>query len=88
MEITLGKIVSYLVGIPVVLLCLLLTIQTPLGLIPLVLSLLVLPPIRRQLDSRANLQFSRGATVGIGFIAIVGFLAVAVMAVPGGSSSS
>ncbi|TKX40736.1 MULTISPECIES: DUF4352 domain-containing protein [unclassified Halorubrum] len=89
MDITLGKIVSYVVGIPLVLVSLLLTIQSFLGLVPLVLGLLILPPIRRLIASRAGINFSRGATIGIGTFAIIAAVAVLlVVALSGGGGGS
>jgi len=82
MEITLGSIVSYLVGVPVVLLSSLLTIQTPAGFLPLILGLLILPPIRRQLSKRADIEFSRGAAAGIGIFGVIALLIVLVIAAP------
>lgn len=85
MKITLGLIVSYLVGIPLVLLSLLLTIQTPIGLIPLITGLLILPPIRRQLAKRTGVEFSRGASGGIGTIGVISCLVILVLVAFSGS---
>jgi|GEM_PF-3428104 len=79
MKISLGLIVSYVVGIPLVLLSLLLTIQTPLGLIPLLAGLLIIPVIRRQIAKRAGVEFSRGAAAGIGTIGVIAGIVVLVL---------
>jgi len=78
MEITLGKIASYLVGIPVVVMSVLAVVQTPLALVPLAGGLLILPPVRRQLDARVGLSFSRGAAAGIGTVSVI-VLTVAIV---------
>lgn len=79
MEITLGSIVSYVVGIPLVLVSFLLTLQSPFGLIPLFAGLLVLPPVRRQLAKRAGVGFSRWAAGGIGAFGVVSFIVVLIL---------
>jgi len=88
MEITLGSIVSYVVGIPLVLLSLLLTFQTPLGLIPLLAGLLIIPVVRRQIAERAGIEFSRGAAAGIGTVGvIVGVVVLILVGLSGGGSA-
>lgn len=79
MEITLGSIVSYVVGVPLVLLSLLLTVQTPLGLIPLLAGLLIIPVVRRQLAERAGIELSRGAAAGIGTAGVIAVIVVLVV---------
>jgi hypothetical protein len=81
MEITLGSIVGYLLGIPLVLLAILLTIQTPLGLIPLLTGLLIIPVVRRQIAKRVGIEFSRWAVAGVGTIAIVSSVVVLLVVV-------
>jgi len=89
MEITLGSIVSYVVGIPLVLISLLLTIQTPLGLIPLFAGLLIIPVIRRQISKRVGVNFSRGAAAGIGTFGVIACVVVLVLvAVSGGGGGA
>jgi len=89
MEITLGKIVSYGVGIPLVLASIVLTILSPLGLIPLIFGLLILPPIRRQLSKRVGVDFSRGAAAGIGTLGVIAAIVVLlVAALSGGGGGS
>jgi len=85
-KITLGSVVSYLVGVSLVLLSTLLTIQSLLGLLPLVAGMIILPPVRRQLDSRMNVTISRGLAAGVGGVGIV--MAIVVMvAVAGGGGT-
>lgn len=79
MEITLGSIVSYVVGVPLVLLSILLTIQTPLGLVPLLAGLLIIPVVRRQIAERAGVEFSRGAAAGIGTVGVIAGVVVLVL---------
>lgn len=90
MNITLGSIVSYVVGVPLTLLGLLLTIQSPLGLVPLVTGVLIIPVVRRQLAERAGVEFSRGAAAGIGGFGVVAgvviFVMVALSGAGGGSA--
>ena len=79
MEITLGSIVSYLAGVPLVLLSILLTIQTPLGLIPLLAGFLIIPVVRRQIAKRVGIEFSRGAAAGIGTVGVIAGVVVLVL---------
>jgi hypothetical protein len=79
MNITLGLIVSYVVGVPLALLGLLLTIQTPLGLVPLLAGVLIIPVVRRQLAARTGVEFSRGAAAGIGTFGVIAFVVVLVI---------
>ena len=79
MDITLGSIVSYVVGVPLAFLGLLLAIQNPLGLLPLLAGVLIIPVVRRQLSARAGINFSRGATAGIGTFGVIAFVVVLVM---------
>jgi hypothetical protein len=86
MRVTLGSIVSYVVGIPIALFSLVLLVLSPIALIPLALSLFIIPPIRRRITGYAGLEFSRGAVAGIGVVAVIAILGVAI-AVSGGGSS-
>jgi hypothetical protein len=86
MKITLGSVLSYFVGIGVILLSILLTIQSPVGLVPLVAGVLILPPVRRYLESERGIELSRGITVAIGFVAIVAVM-IGIVAVAGGGDS-
>lgn len=79
MNITLGSIVSYCVGVPLALFGAILTIQTPLGLIPLIAGVLIIPVVRRQLGARVGVEFSRGATAGIGTFGVIAFVVVLVL---------
>lgn len=80
MNITLGSIVSYTVGVPLALLGLLQTIQqTSLGVAPLLAGLLIIPVVRRQLAARAGIEFSRGAAAGIGTFGVIAFVVVVVI---------
>jgi hypothetical protein len=88
MEITLGSIVSYVVGIPLALLGLLLTIQSPFGLIPLLAGLLIIPVIHRQLAKRVGIEFSRGATTGIGGFGVVAGVVILVVVALSGSGGA
>lgn len=88
MNITLGSILSYLVGLPLTLFGLLLTIQTPLGLVPLLAGVLIIPVVRRQLASRAGVEFSRGAAAGIGTFGVIAFVVVLVMVGLSGSGGT
>lgn len=79
MNITLGSIVSYVVGVPLTLFGVILTTQTPLGLVPLLAGILIIPVIRRQLAGRAGVEFSRGAAAGIGTFGVIAFFVVVVI---------
>jgi hypothetical protein len=88
MNITLGLIVSYVVGVPLTLFGLLLTIQTPLGLVPLLAGVLIIPVVRRQLAARAGIEFSRGAAAGIGTFGVIAFVVILVIvALSGGGGA-
>lgn len=80
MKITLGSIISYVVGIPLVIVSILLAIQTPLGLIPLLCGLLIIPAVRRQISKRGDIELSRGATAGIGSFGVIACVVVLIIA--------
>lgn len=86
MKITLGSVFSYFVGIGVILMSILLTIQSPIGLVPLVTGILVLPPVRRYLESERGIELSRGITAAIGFVGIV-IVLIGIIAVAGGGGT-
>jgi len=87
MEITLGSILSYVVGVPLVLVSILLTVQTPLGLIPLLAGLLIIPVVRRQIAKRMGVEFSRSATAGIGTVGVIaGVVVLVLVGLSGGGS--
>lgn len=88
MNITLGSIVSYVVGVPLTLLGLLLTIQTPLGLVPFLAGILIIPVVRRQIAERAGVEFSRGAAAGIGTFGVIAFIIIFVIVAPSGGGGS
>lgn len=92
MKITFGWIISYLVGVPLVLFSLLLLVLSWWALVPLVCGLLILPFVRRQLAARFDVEFSRGAAAGLGTVGVVAVLVVMVIvaagAIGGGGSGT
>jgi hypothetical protein len=86
MKITLGSVVSYFIGIGVILMSILLTVQTPIGLVPLVAGVLILPPVRRYLESQRGIELSRGITIALGLVAVVAVM-IGIVAVAGGGGS-
>lgn len=87
MNITLGSIVSYVIGVPLALLGFLLTIQTPLGLIPLLAGVLIIPIVRRTIANRLGVEFSRGAAAGIGTVGVIaGVVVFVLVGLSGGGS--
>ena len=85
MKITLGSITSYLVGGLLVLVSIPLTIQSPVGLLSLIAGLLVLPPVRRLLESRMDIELSRGVTAAVGSIGVViAIVGIVLLAASGG----
>lgn len=85
-EITLGSIVSYVVGILLILMGMILTVQSPLGLLPLLGGLLILPVLRRELDRRTGISFSRGAAAGIGTVSVIAAVVIIVLIAASGST--
>lgn len=88
MKITLGSIVSYVVGIPLLFIGIVLTSQSPLGLLPLVGGLLIIPIIRRQIEGRTGIELSRGATAGIGSFSVIGGIIILLIVAPTGDVGS
>jgi hypothetical protein len=87
MEITLGKIVSYLSGLSLIGLGLVFLLLSMWAVIPLLAGILILPPVRRLLDTRADITFSRGATVGIGSLGAIALVGVVLLVAFGGGGS-
>lgn len=91
MDITLGKILSYLVGLSLIGLSLILLLLTQVALIPLVLGIFVLPVVRRRMEMDVGVEVSSGAAAAfavIGCVALVGALYAAVPADAGTGGAS
>jgi hypothetical protein len=88
MKITLGSIASYVVGAFLVIVSVPLTIQSPVGLLTLLAGLLVLPFVRRFLESRFDIELSRGVTAATGSLGVViAIVAVVLIAISAGGGS-
>lgn len=88
MEIRLGSIVSYVVGILLAFTSLLLSVKTPLGLVPFLVALLIIPVVRREFTKRTGIKFSRGAVAGIGVFGVIAGLIVLILVGFSGSGGS
>lgn len=84
MERSYGGIGSYLIGAPLALLGLLLMRETPLGLMPLIGGLLLLPPARKAIDDHWGRNLSRGSLLTIGAWAVISAAIVSVLVIPSG----
>lgn len=88
MKITFGSIVSYLVGVPLAILGVLLTVQSPLGLVPFLAGVVIIPVVRRQIAKRAGVELSRGAAAGIGTVGVIaGVVVLVLVALSGGGAA-
>lgn len=86
MKVTLGKIASYVVGVPLTLFGAVAMLTSPIGGVALLLvGLFALPPVRGKIDDKHDVAFSRGAVVA--FVLVGSVVGVGMLSAGGGSGS-